>query len=94
LPQQRPQNVAAEELADGNGEMHIRWDGLGECLVVTGLLREFRTRGSKALGMVPDGEIEENLRLPDPEPWAKQDLDGGPDSKDMPFLALAHVAGA
>jgi putative PIN family toxin of toxin-antitoxin system len=34
--------------------------------------------------------IEESLRLPDPAPWAKQ----GPDPKDMPFLALAHVAGA
>ncbi len=34
--------------------------------------------------------IEESLRLPDPAPWAKR----GPDPKDMPFLALAHVAGA
>jgi hypothetical protein len=30
------------------------------------------------------------MRLPDPAPWAK----GGPDPKDMPFLALAPVAGA
>jgi putative PIN family toxin of toxin-antitoxin system len=34
--------------------------------------------------------IEESLRLPDPAPWSEQ----GPDPKDMPFLALAHVAGA
>jgi len=34
--------------------------------------------------------IEESLRLPDPAPWTKR----GPDPKDMPFLALAHVAGA
>jgi len=34
--------------------------------------------------------IEESLRLPDPATWAKR----GPDSKDLPFLALAHVAGA
>jgi uncharacterized protein len=34
--------------------------------------------------------IEESLRLPNPAPWAKR----GPDPKDTPFLALAHVAGA
>jgi len=34
--------------------------------------------------------IEESLRLADPAPWAKR----GPDPKDLPFLALAHVAGA
>jgi len=34
--------------------------------------------------------IEESLYLPDPTPWPKR----GPDPKDMPFLALAHVAGA
>ena len=34
--------------------------------------------------------IEESLRLPDPAAWAKR----GPDPKDMPFLALAHMAGA
>jgi len=34
--------------------------------------------------------IEESLRLADPAPWARR----GPDPKDMPFLALAHVAGA
>lgn len=34
--------------------------------------------------------IEESLRLPDPAIWIKR----GPDPKDMPFLALAHVAGA
>ena len=34
--------------------------------------------------------IEESLRLPDPAIWAKR----GPDPKDLPFLALAHVAGA
>jgi putative PIN family toxin of toxin-antitoxin system len=34
--------------------------------------------------------IEESLRLPDPATWTKR----GPDPKDMPFLALAHVAGA
>ena len=34
--------------------------------------------------------IEESLRLPDPATWAKR----GPDPKDLPFLALAHVAGA
>jgi uncharacterized protein len=33
--------------------------------------------------------IEENLRLPDPATWAKR-----ASPKDMPFLALAHVAGA
>ncbi len=34
--------------------------------------------------------IEESMRLPDPETWAKR----GPDPNDMPFLALAHEAGA
>ena len=34
--------------------------------------------------------IEESLRLPEPAPWAKR----GSDPKDMPFLALAHEAGA
>jgi putative PIN family toxin of toxin-antitoxin system len=34
--------------------------------------------------------IEESLRLPDPAIWVKR----GPDPKDMPFLALAHAAGA
>ena len=34
--------------------------------------------------------IEESLRLPDPATWAKRGLD----PKDMPFLALAHMAGA
>ncbi|HVC91458.1 MAG TPA: putative toxin-antitoxin system toxin component, PIN family [Acidobacteriaceae bacterium] len=34
--------------------------------------------------------IEESLHLPDPATWVKR----GPDPKDMPFLALAHVAGA
>jgi putative PIN family toxin of toxin-antitoxin system len=34
--------------------------------------------------------IEESMRLPDPAPWARR----GPDPKDLPFLALAHVAGA
>jgi len=34
--------------------------------------------------------IEESLHLPDPAPWARR----GPDPKDLPFLALAHVAGA
>jgi uncharacterized protein len=34
--------------------------------------------------------IEESLRLPDPATWTKR----GPDPKDTPFLALAHVAGA
>jgi putative PIN family toxin of toxin-antitoxin system len=34
--------------------------------------------------------IEESLRLPDPAAWTRR----GPDPKDMPFLGLAHVAGA
>jgi uncharacterized protein len=34
--------------------------------------------------------IEESLRLPDPAAWTHR----GPDPKNMPFLALAHVAGA
>ena len=34
--------------------------------------------------------IEESLRLPDPALWAKR----GPEPEDLPFLALAHVAGA
>ena len=34
--------------------------------------------------------IEESLYLPDPEGW----FDREPDPKDMPFLALAHAAGA
>jgi putative PIN family toxin of toxin-antitoxin system len=34
--------------------------------------------------------IEESLRLPDTATWAKR----RPDPKDMPFLALAHMAGA
>jgi len=34
--------------------------------------------------------IEESLRLPDPAVWTHR----GPDPKDAPLLALAHVAGA
>lgn len=34
--------------------------------------------------------IEEGLRLADPAAWPKP----GPYPKDMPFLALSHVAGA
>ena len=34
--------------------------------------------------------IDESLRLPDPPAWAEK----GPDPKDLPFLALARVAGA
>jgi putative PIN family toxin of toxin-antitoxin system len=34
--------------------------------------------------------IEESMRLADPATWAKR----GPDPKDLPFLALAHGAGA
>ena len=34
--------------------------------------------------------IEESLYLQDPEAW----FDQKPDPKDMPFLALAHAAGA
>ena len=34
--------------------------------------------------------IDESLRLPDPAAWAE----GGPDPKDLPFLALARMAGA
>jgi uncharacterized protein len=34
--------------------------------------------------------IEESLHLPDPATWALR----GPDPKDLPFVALAHVAGA
>jgi len=34
--------------------------------------------------------IEESLQLPDPEAWPHE----GPDPKDLPFLALAHAAGA
>ena len=34
--------------------------------------------------------INESLRLPDPAAW----VEGGPDPTDLPFLALARVAGA
>ena len=34
--------------------------------------------------------IDESLHLPDPATWAE----AGPDQKDLPFLALARVAGA
>jgi predicted nucleic acid-binding protein len=34
--------------------------------------------------------IEESLRLRDPEAWPYS----GPDPNDLPFLALAHAAGA
>jgi hypothetical protein len=34
--------------------------------------------------------IDESLHLPDPEVWPLV----GPDPKDLPFLALAHAAGA
>jgi uncharacterized protein len=34
--------------------------------------------------------IEEGMRLPDPGGWPHP----GPDPKDLPFLALAHTAGA
>jgi predicted nucleic acid-binding protein len=34
--------------------------------------------------------IEESMRLPNPARWPHR----GPDPKDLPFLALAHTAGA
>jgi putative PIN family toxin of toxin-antitoxin system len=34
--------------------------------------------------------IEESMLLPDPAPWTRR----GPDPSDLPFLALAHAAGA
>jgi hypothetical protein len=34
--------------------------------------------------------IEESLRLPEPEAWPH----ASPDPRDLPFLALAHAAGA
>jgi uncharacterized protein len=34
--------------------------------------------------------IEESMRLPDPPRWPH----AGPDPKDIPFLAMAHSAGA
>ena len=34
--------------------------------------------------------IEESMLLPDPAPWPHR----GPDPSDLPFLALAHAAGA
>jgi putative PIN family toxin of toxin-antitoxin system len=37
--------------------------------------------------------IEESLWLRDPEPWARSGSEP-PDPKDLPFLALAHAAGA
>ena len=38
--------------------------------------------------------IEESLHLPDPAPLVAMKFKQGPDPKDVPFLALAHVAGA
>jgi putative PIN family toxin of toxin-antitoxin system len=35
--------------------------------------------------------IEESLHLPDPTTWSAA---AGPDPKDIPFLAVAHMAGA
>jgi uncharacterized protein len=49
---------------------------------------KFRRYGFPPLWL--DFLIEESLRLPDPAAWPL----GGPDAKDMPFLALAHIAGA
>ena len=67
-------------------------------------LREFRTRGSKALEAVPQGEtillsgqqgpayflVPVLGDVADPPRWPH----AGPDPKDIPFLALAHSAGA
>ncbi len=38
--------------------------------------------------------IGESLRLPDPESWVKARVKECPDPDDLPFLALAHFAGA
>jgi len=61
---------------------------------VTGEYREVVRRAKfRRYGFPPswlEFLIEESLRLADPAPWARR----GPDPKDMPFLALAHVAGA
>jgi putative PIN family toxin of toxin-antitoxin system len=49
---------------------------------------KFRRYGFPPLWL--DFLIEESLQLPDPAAWPSN----GPDPKDMPFLALAHIAGA
>jgi predicted nucleic acid-binding protein len=80
-------------------ELVMDWILDGQVQVVTSLLavEEYRAivRRPKfyRFGFPPlwlEFLIEESLRLPNPVRWPHS----GPDPKDLPFLALAHTAGA
>ena len=75
------------------------WALEGQIQVVTSpwIVREYREVVRRAkfrrYGFPPqwmEFMIEESLQLPDPAPWPHL----RPDPKDVPFLALAHSAGA
>ena len=87
----RPESAPAKLVMD--------WVLEGQIQVVTspwviGEYREFVQRAKfHRYGFPPhwlEFLIEESLRLPDPATWTHR----SPDPKDMPFLALSHVAGA
>jgi putative PIN family toxin of toxin-antitoxin system len=77
----------------------MEWVLEGQLQTVTSpwIIREYREVARrhkfKRYGFPPqwlEFLIDESLLLPDPAAWAE----GGPDPKDIPFLALARVAGA
>lgn len=88
----RPQSAPAKLVMD--------WVLEGQVQVVTSrwIVDEYREVAQRAkfrrYGFPPqwlEFLIEESLHLPDPAPWPAT---RSPDLKDIPFLALAHVAGA
>jgi putative PIN family toxin of toxin-antitoxin system len=72
-------------------------DGLVQLVTSPLIVEEYRTIVERPkfhrFGFPPlwlEFLIEESMRLPDPVRWPHT----GPDPKDVPFLALAHSAGA
>ena len=72
-------------------------DGLVQLVTSPLIVEEYRTIVERPkfrrFGFPPlwlEFLIEESMRLPDPVRWPH----AGPDPKDMPFIALAHSAGA
>jgi predicted nucleic acid-binding protein len=72
-------------------------EGHAQTVTCPGIIREYRDVARRPTfdryGFPPlwlEFMIEESLCLPDPPPWPLP----GPDPSDLPFLALAHQAGA
>jgi putative PIN family toxin of toxin-antitoxin system len=90
---------AAIKPGSAPAELVMDWVLEGQIQAVTSpwIVEEYREVAQRAkfrrYGFPPlwlEFLIEESLRLPEPVAWPNP----GPDPKDLPFLALAHEAGA